>query len=49
MMIAEETNETLDSLLNNSVSFVFYIATYIIYKRKEQEKELNKIKSKFKK
>lgn len=46
MMVVEETNETLESLMNSSVSFVFYTASYIIYKRKEQEKLLKNLQIK---
>lgn len=46
MMVVEETNETLDSIMNSSISFILYTATYIIYKRKEQEKLLKQIRNK---
>lgn len=46
MMVIEETNETFESLMNNSISFVLYTASYIIWKRKEQEKLLKQIRNK---
>lgn len=46
MMVAEETNETLSEIMQSSVSFTLYTATYILYKRKEQEKLLKQIRIK---
>lgn len=45
MMVVEETNETISSLMSGSVSFLFYTATYIIYKRKKQEQMLKQIQN----
>lgn len=43
----EVSNETITSVMNESVSFVFYIVSYEILKAKEQEKQLKQIRNKY--
>lgn len=43
----EVTNETITSVMNESVSFVFYIVSYEVLKAKEQEKQLKQIRNKY--
>lgn len=43
----EVANETITSVMNESVSFVFYIVSYEILKAKEQEKQLKQIRNKY--
>lgn len=44
----EVTNETITSVMNESVNFVFYIVSYEILKAKEQEKQLKQIRNNYK-
>lgn len=44
--VCREFNENWDSIMNKSVSLLFYLTTYCLVKDKEQEKMLKQIRNK---
>lgn len=47
-MYCEITNEKITDALQEDVSFIFYIASYEILRRKEEKKEMDKLRKKYK-